>query len=236
MPSARDAHEHAIQERLREVVSRQMARELAGEFRLMAKSTTQHNASEMIVHHKIRLYPILYRAYMRTFSVFGARLLEKCGLDTTEYKAQSARVQDVAARNYANKWAKVKAEQIGEATWNKISKAITDAQSSDSDVEDAIRGTLDGNADARARSIARTETHGASQDAQFEVAQAIGLNTKRWVATNDNRTRETHVEADGQEQDMDKPFNVGEDELMYPGDPSGSPEETVQCRCVVVFE
>lgn len=198
----------------------------------MARMTTAHNASEMIVHHKIRLYGILYRAYKRTFSVFGRRLLEKYNQEILDTKMLA---QDAAAQRYAQRWAKIKSEQLGETTWKKI-RTVIDDEGSTRDVEDAIRSDLEGDAEVRARTIARTETHGASQDSQFEVAQSIGLNNKRWIATNDGRTRETHVEADGQEQDMHDPFTVGEDELMYPGDPDGVPEEVINCRCIVVFE
>ena len=32
---------------------------------------------------------------------------------------------------------------------------------------------------------------------------------------------------------MDEKFQVGDDVLAYPGDPSGSPEEVINCRCAI---
>jgi uncharacterized protein with gpF-like domain len=43
-----------------------------------------------------------------------------------------------------------------------------------------------------------------------------------------------HLAADGQVQDIDEPFDVGGEQLMYPGDPAGSPGNTINCRCTVL--
>ena len=54
---------------------------------------------------------------------------------------------------------------------------------------------------------------------------------KEWLATNDGRTRHSHADLDGAIVDQDKKFDNG---LMYPGDPSGRPEEVYNCRCTLV--
>ena len=54
---------------------------------------------------------------------------------------------------------------------------------------------------------------------------------KVWIATNDEKTRPSHVEAHGQRVPLDALFAVGLDDLEYPGDPNGSPEEIINCRC-----
>lgn len=50
--------------------------------------------------------------------------------------------------------------------------------------------------------------------------------TKTWIATADDRTRESHAELDGEEVLADEPFSNG---LMCPGDPAGEPEEVYNC-------
>jgi uncharacterized protein with gpF-like domain len=91
---------------------------------------------------------------------------------------------------------------------------------------------------ARFRSsvIARTETHTAAGYGAHGAAHETGLQLKReWVAAEDERTRETHSEANGQIVDMNEPFVVGDAMLMFPGDPSGPPEEIISCRCCETY-
>jgi hypothetical protein len=52
---------------------------------------------------------------------------------------------------------------------------------------------------------------------------------KQWIAFDDGRTRESHLEmADIGWIPYDEPFP---NDLMYPADPSGDPEEVYNCRC-----
>lgn len=92
----------------------------------------------------------------------------------------------------------------------------------------------------RSTTIARTEILGASNWSSHEVAtnfsQQYGIQlTKQWLATGDNRTRPTHVDADGQEVGLDEYFEVGGSELLYPGDPSGPADEVIDCRCTQIY-
>lgn len=67
-------------------------------------------------------------------------------------------------------------------------------------------------------------------------AQAAGASTtkvmrKRWVAVMDDRTRDDHAAANGQEVGIDEPFIVGGSPAKYPGDPSLPIEQRIHCRC-----
>jgi PBSX family phage portal protein len=86
----------------------------------------------------------------------------------------------------------------------------------------------------RAETIARTETGIAVSTVQHETYVENGVQLKRWEAFLDNKTRDAHAEADGQEVAMDEPFNVGGEELDHPLDESGSPENIINCRCVEI--
>lgn len=90
------------------------------------------------------------------------------------------------------------------------------------------------NKDASIRA-ARTIVTGAENKGRqdsYARAEADGIILqKEWLATNDGRTRHSHAALDGAIVDQDKKFDNG---LMYPGDPSGRPEEVYNCRCTLV--
>lgn len=89
----------------------------------------------------------------------------------------------------------------------------------------------------RAERIARTEVVGASNAGAFQQMETAGLEaTKEWLATNDQRTRDTHWDADGQTVDLNAPFTVGGVPMMRPHDPAGPASEVVNCRCTMVFD
>ena len=81
---------------------------------------------------------------------------------------------------------------------------------------------------------ARTMVTGAENKGRqdsYARATADGIIlAKEWISTNDSRTRHSHAALDGATVDQDKKFDNG---LMYPGDPSGNPEEVWNCRCTV---
>lgn len=87
----------------------------------------------------------------------------------------------------------------------------------------------------RGARIARTETAGATNGAYLDASEAAGLTKKQWVAALDERTRETHREADGQVVAIHEPFIVGGYALQFPADPScAAPHETINCRCTII--
>lgn len=85
---------------------------------------------------------------------------------------------------------------------------------------------------SRAKTIARTEGHRIQQtstrDAQYAAKKRGADIVKQWDAALDGRTRESHRRVDGEIKELDEKFSNG---LMFPGDPSGSAAEVVNCRC-----
>lgn len=83
---------------------------------------------------------------------------------------------------------------------------------------------------------ARTMMTGAQNAGRLErykEAEAMGISLKKkWEATLDHVTRDSHVDVDGEVQDIDKPFSNG---LDYPG-AVGPPEQVYNCRCTMVSE
>lgn len=94
----------------------------------------------------------------------------------------------------------------------------------------------------RARTVARTEVVGAYNGGLHDAFSMIVANdpdtawVKRWLATEDSRTRPDHVEADGQTVPFGQPFIVGGFSMMHPHDPDAPAKETINCRCVELLE
>lgn len=108
----------------------------------------------------------------------------------------------------------------------KIAQMIEEGQSIDWLAENVKRGSFTA---WRARMIARTESNRAINYGAQVGAEASGFETmKEWVAVHDNRTRHSHYLLDGKKVRLDESFKDG---LAFPGDPSGDPEETINCRC-----
>lgn len=87
----------------------------------------------------------------------------------------------------------------------------------------------------RGVTIARTEVVAATNAAQYDVGRQFDLGDKQWLATFDERTRDSHEIADGQTVPRDEPFVLLGGELMYPGDHSGPPGEVINCRCALLW-
>lgn len=84
--------------------------------------------------------------------------------------------------------------------------------------------------ESRIGTVVRTETVSAFNFATAEGWRQTGeVSGMEWLSARDDAVRETHQEADGQIVNAGESFRVGNDLLEYPGDPSGSPEETINC-------
>ena len=85
--------------------------------------------------------------------------------------------------------------------------------------------------------LVRTEATAAANFATMESATTIfpgAQMMKEWIASFDDRTRDTHAEAGGSDPiPYNDSFMVGGSFLMYPGDPSGPSAEVINCRCSI---
>ena len=82
---------------------------------------------------------------------------------------------------------------------------------------------------------ARTMCTGAQNAGRldrYHEAEELGIKLdKEWMATLDERTRDSHRHLDREVVPVDEPFS---NKLMYPGDPDGEPAEVYNCRCTMV--
>lgn len=77
-----------------------------------------------------------------------------------------------------------------------------------------------------------TSATNAGKIQRFKEAEAKGIKLKKkWVSTLDKRTRLSHAHLDGQEKNVDEPFEIGGLEIDYPGDAYAHPSLVYNCRC-----
>lgn len=103
----------------------------------------------------------------------------------------------------------------------------------------AVGESLRGNGYARAKAIAQTEIISASNQASERAANATGYDyVKFWSTSGLPGIRISHIEAEqySDEKDGLKPDEPFQNGLQYPGDPSGPPEEVINCRCTILHE
>lgn len=101
-----------------------------------------------------------------------------------------------------------------------------------------LKGIKERNRRAAIRNV-RTLVTGAENLGKWDSYKELderGLVLKKvWIATGDDRTRDWHLEMDGQERDLDEDFEDGNgDFLRYPGDPDAEARTVYNCRCAMV--
>lgn len=88
--------------------------------------------------------------------------------------------------------------------------------------------------DFEAERIARTETLKAQGHATYNrLLNNPNVEYIQWISTVDDRTRDSHLELDGEITFADG-TGVFSNGLKFPGDTSGDPEEWMNCRCDII--
>ena len=91
-----------------------------------------------------------------------------------------------------------------------------------------VVGYNEASAMRNARTMTTACENRGRQDSYNELADKGVVQKKVWIATPDDRTRESHLALDGEEVDIDDTFGNG---LKYPADPDGDMSEVYNCRC-----
>jgi SPP1 gp7 family putative phage head morphogenesis protein len=154
------------------------------------------------------LYNKLFDKWVKSFGLIKAK-----EINTTTYDELRAKMDATLAEGIA----------AGESIPN-LSKRLLEATD----------GVYDNMSQYRADMIARTETMGSVNFGQQVVYESEGVEEKEFIATQDEDTREDHLAANGQVVKINEAFDVGGEALMYPGDPSGSAGNVINCRCTIL--
>lgn len=80
-----------------------------------------------------------------------------------------------------------------------------------------------------------TSAENGGRQASYEHAAEMGIAVKkRWIATKDDRTRDSHAAMDGVEVAYNEEFETPlGSTMLFPGDSSGKPADVYNCRCTV---
>lgn len=128
--------------------------------------------------------------------------------------------------------------RVTEGTWARARGQLIEGFAAGESIEELstrLQSVTDWSA-RRAATVARTEIISASNAGALAEVRTLNPDaSKEWMATKDSRTREWHREADGETVLLSGTFTVGPDELDYPGDPTGSAANVINCRCTTAY-
>lgn len=125
--------------------------------------------------------------------------------------------------------------------WNrqKFKSAITQGILQGESIPKIVKrteGIFGGNMAAaiRAARTATTCAENAGRISSYERAEEMGIEmVQEWVATMDDRTRESHRILDGVQVGVGESWETENGPIAYPGDPAADPADTWNCRCSV---
>lgn len=129
---------------------------------------------------------------------------------------------------------------ITNTTRQKVRKVLKESAAAGEGIAETaknMRTSITQFSNVRAKRIARTELLGALNTGSLIGAQTTGLKLdKVWLASVDGRTRESHIEANGQRVDINADFVVGGVPCQYPAAPTLSARERINCRCTQIYK
>lgn len=236
--------EQRRQERLLLVLERKFRRVLASEIArasslMVDQFTATGRVPDLPESHERNIAGIYQQMAELSIESFGERIVDQGKalgrvLETKSFREFFLRL---ATEYLGLEMIRRRITAVSETTRQQIVNQITIGQEAGEGVN-AIARRISSNVPLISRQrgalIARTETHGAANYGADGAARATGLDVrKEWVAAADERTRTAHKDADGQVVPIDQPFRVGGELLMFPGDPSGSGANIINCRCAI---
>lgn len=181
------------------------------------------------------LQAALTQSYQATIKQFRDLTITDIGLPEKKNTLFEALMMEWLARN-----ALTKATTIASTDIDMVTEILIEAAAEGLGVESTGRliRKITQQTPYRAATIARTEIHNAAVTAAMETtreqSREYGVTfNKEWMAVADGRTRPEHIDADGQTVAMDEKFNIGGEMMDAPGDPSGSAENVINCRCAI---
>ncbi|MGI9572269.1 MAG: phage head morphogenesis protein [Candidatus Actinomarinaceae bacterium] len=173
----------------------------------------------------------------------------KIDINTTELikRIRNEQKEEIIDDKYRDEILAQRVTQITETTRKNVQKAIEIGISEGlaiGEIASQIQKNKSFNT-ARAKVIARTETHTAMNYYIVGNAKKSALKNpkKQWMSANDDRSRDWHRAMNGRQVPIDDDFivltpvaggGVVERPMSVPSDPKGGATNVIQCRCFVL--
>lgn len=214
----------------------------------------QYN-NNLIKKHKDKLNKILEKMIYKSIKISALRQKEILKtltkkelpqsildfLDNDEIVYTNEKEKDHVLRN-----ALILAALLTRTSENEVTMVISNGLFSGltkDDIVDKINEQLvEIRSELRAEIVAESTIHGELEYGAIEETKVFAEENnfvlkKEWIhhPEESNKPRESHAEADGQTVEVDDSFIVDGEELEFPGDPNGSPENIINCHCTTIF-
>lgn len=232
----------ALLDRLTVQFRGRLERELSAAMKDMVEHWLQTNQVVLPRGFYDRVEATYRQMALASITAFGNRIYDQgkaFGFPLESKESFSQIMTRLALRYISQEAIRRRITEVTETTRKQIVRAVSKGYSDglgQRGVADYILDLVPSLAQYRANMIARTETHGAANYGSDEAAKQTGLPLSReWLSAHDERTRETHRQANGTTAPMGGKFKVGDAELAFPGDPEGPPEEIINCRCTLAY-
>jgi len=171
-----------------------------------------------------------------TLQTAGTELLEEIGRKDDPWKFPPADAKKfIASRENLIKG-------VSDTAFNQLRTALKaglDKGETMAELAGRVKTVFNHLSNFEARRIAMTETSAAYGFSRNVAMENAGIEYKAWLTSHGDNVRLAHQEAEenfGPDNPipLDQPFLVAGEELMYPGDPAGSPENVINCHCVQI--
>jgi uncharacterized protein with gpF-like domain len=225
-------------------LARDMSPKINAQFMAAAKMIDKgvvDTAADMANNNRGQRREILQKNYIRVASLFAEDIITQAqqkSIMPGEVKGMMDEFWQ-AFQRWAQTVAAMKVVRVDTTTKKVIAAIISKGMSeglSNYEIAKKVRKVGNITKMRRARTIARTETHNAmGSSIQQAAAVTRVLQEKEWSSALDERTRRSHVAADGQRVPIDGKFIVDGEALDHPGDPNGSAGNIINCRCVALY-
>lgn len=198
----------------------------------IAKSITYGYMPEVYaLNHEYSTYEIEQNTMIDTsYTIYDRQTIENILKDQKLYHDPGAKISRNIAAGLDVQWNKKAIQSV-------MLQALLQGESIP-DIATRLADTVGESNRKVAIRNARTMTTGAENAGRvdsYKRAEKMGINLqKEWVATLDGRTRHEHRLLDGQRVDVDKPFEVENETIRFPGDPEASAHLVYNCRCTLI--